>query len=88
MYLSNGSNKTERNRDDVDNGFSMEIFNQRVRLFSPISGAPKPSKKERDLAHWFVLYNCPEVQPYLEYVDYFKFAYTKLVNLILLLQTN
>ncbi|KAH7838791.1 hypothetical protein Vadar_031230 [Vaccinium darrowii] len=44
----------------------MEIFDQHVRLFSPIIGAPEPSKKEREMAHWFVLYNCPEVEPYLE----------------------
>ncbi|KAF7128108.1 hypothetical protein RHSIM_Rhsim11G0023200 [Rhododendron simsii] len=66
MYLRNGSNKPERNRDGVDRGFEMEIFNQHIRLFSPIVGGPEPSQKEREIAHWFVLYNCPEVEPYLE----------------------
>lgn len=75
MYLRNGSNKPERNRDGVDHGFEMEIFNQHVRLFSPIVGGPEPSQKEREIAHWFVLYNCPEVEPYLEYVVYFIYAY-------------
>ncbi|XP_058207214.1 uncharacterized protein LOC131320516 isoform X1 [Rhododendron vialii] len=46
MYLRNGSNKPERNRDGVDRGFEMEIFNQHVCLFSPIVRGLEPSQKE------------------------------------------
>ncbi|KAF7135774.1 hypothetical protein RHSIM_Rhsim08G0151600 [Rhododendron simsii] len=59
---------SERNKDGGVRGLGMEIFHQHVRLFSPIARAPDPSQKEREMAHWFVLYNCPKVEPYLEYV--------------------
>ncbi|XP_058214912.1 uncharacterized protein LOC131326234 [Rhododendron vialii] len=66
MYLKRGTKNPERNNDGGIRGLGMEIFHQRVRLFSPITRAPDPSQKEREMAHWFVLYNCPEVEPYLE----------------------
>lgn len=66
MYLKKGLDKPERNDDGGERGSGMEIFKQNVRLFSPISRAPNPSNNERELAHWFVLFNSPEVDPYLE----------------------
>lgn len=74
MYLKKGVDKPERNDDGGEHGSGMEIFKQNARLFSPISRAPSPSKKERELAHWFVLYNSPEVDPYLEYVVRFDYV--------------
>ncbi|KAH7845855.1 hypothetical protein Vadar_006705 [Vaccinium darrowii] len=71
MYMRDRRNKPERNRDVSDHGFKMEIFNQHVHLFSPNKGAPDPSKREREIAHWFVLYNCPKAEPYLEYVSFY-----------------
>ncbi|KAH7849057.1 hypothetical protein Vadar_012326 [Vaccinium darrowii] len=66
LYLNKGIRNHERNEDGGDRGLGMEIFHQHVRLFSPIARAPDPSKEEQEMAHWFVLYSCPEVEPYLE----------------------
>ncbi|KAH7842869.1 hypothetical protein Vadar_009953 [Vaccinium darrowii] len=68
MYLKKGLDKPERNDDGDERGSGMEIFKQNVRLFSPISRAPNPSNNERELAHWFVLFNSPEVDPYLDII--------------------
>ena len=56
----------ERNDDGGERGLRLDVFTQRVRPFAPITRAPNVSPRERNLAHWFVLYNTPEVIPYLE----------------------
>ncbi|KAF7138426.1 hypothetical protein RHSIM_Rhsim07G0151800 [Rhododendron simsii] len=71
MYLKRGIKNPERNNDGGIRGLGMELFHQHVRLFSLITRAPDPSQKEWEMTHWFVLYSCPEVEPYLEYVFIF-----------------
>lgn len=67
-------NQDERNIDvehnQVDGGLS--VFSQRVRPFSGKKYVML-DRKEVDKAHWYVLYNCDEVQPYLnEHEDELK----------------
>lgn len=67
-------NRRERNHDYGvfgDSTAGLEIFNQKVRLFGKSARAPDVPITERNMAHWFVLYNSQEVIPYLEYV-YFR----------------
>ena len=65
MYLE-GTDQDERNDDGGVRGLGMGIFTQNVRLFALITRAPDPSQNERNMAHWFVLHNSPELEPYLE----------------------
>ena len=66
MYLIKGEVLEERNEDGGEQGPEFGVFTQRVWPFSPITRAPNVSDRERNLGHWFVLYNTPEVTPYLE----------------------
>lgn len=60
-------NRAERNvdveHDQVDGGLS--VFSQKVR---PFSGKKYIllDRKEVNKTHWYVLYNCDKVQPYLK----------------------
>ncbi|XXG43353.1 hypothetical protein AAC387_Pa01g3406 [Persea americana] len=65
MYLK-GEVPEERNDDGGEQGPELGVFTQRVWPFSPITRAPNVSNRELNMAHWFVLYNTPEVIPYLE----------------------
>lgn len=71
MYLNETEtvyNREERNNDRSDRGPGLAIFNQSVRPILPMYRPHDVSTKERDMAHWFVLYNSSEIDPYLEYV--------------------
>ena len=74
MYLK-GIDKPERYDDGGERGPEMEVFTQNARLFSPITRALDPSQNEREMALWFVLYNCSEVEPYFEYVVKFNYVF-------------
>ena len=65
MYLK-GKVLEERNDDEGERGSELGVFTQRVWPFSPITRAPNVSDRERNMANWFLLYNTPEVIPYLE----------------------
>jgi hypothetical protein len=71
MYLDETEtvyNREERNDDGGDRGPGLAIFTQCVRPILPIYRPPDISSKEREKAHWFVLNNSSEIDPYLEYV--------------------
>ena len=62
-------NRPERNPDYVQDqsSSSVSVFRQLARPF----GRKKSiflTQKERDKVHWYILNNCPDVQPYMEYV--------------------
>lgn len=63
-------NREERNDDGGERGPGLDVFTQSVRPFGQIQRAPDPPTKQREMAHWFALYNCSEVEPYLEYVSF------------------
>ena len=56
-------NREERNNDIADDG-GLFIFSQKLRLV----GAAKYVDLKEDLerAHWYILSNCAEVEPYME----------------------
>ena len=56
-------NREERNNDIAEDG-RLSIFSQKLRLV----GATKYVDLKEDLesAHWYILSNCAEVEPYME----------------------
>ena len=58
----------EQNVDCGILGPGLSVFTQSARPFGPITRAPDVSQKDLDMAQWFVLYNSPELEPFLEYV--------------------
>ena len=71
MYLGGSEtvyNIEERNEDGCDVGSRHSVFSQKVRTFGLTQRAVDVSENERKVAHWFILYNSPEVDEYLEYV--------------------
>ena len=67
MYLRQ-NDRVERYDDGGKRGLGISVFTQTVRPLGLMPRAHDPPQKDRDLAHWFVLNNCPEVLPYLQYV--------------------
>lgn len=69
-------NRPERNPDYVQerSSSSVSVFRQLARPF----GRKKSiflTKKECDKVHWYILNNCQDVQPYMEYViSYLNFS--------------
>ena len=72
MYLPGTETKfsrPERNcdneRDDVSERLS--LFSMSTRPMGKAKVKPALSQKELDDAHWYILSNCEEVEPYLKY---------------------
>ncbi|XXG77491.1 hypothetical protein AAC387_Pa08g1637 [Persea americana] len=64
MYLRQ-TDRVERYDDGGERGPGMSVFTQTVHPIGLMPRAHDPSQRECDMAHWFVLNNCPEVEPYL-----------------------
>ena len=79
MYLRQ-TDRVERYDDGGERGPGMSVFTQIVRPIGLMPRAHDPSQRERDNAHWFVLNNCPEVEPHLQYVLQSHSIYALLVN--------
>ena len=69
MYLSGFEtrfNRHERNDDRQNEEISsLSVFNQRARPFGKREEIQLPRKLIQK-AHWYILNNCEELQPYLE----------------------
>lgn len=61
-------NREERNDGGGERTGGLSAFKQTVRPFGQIQRARNVPVDQRDMAHWFILYNSPEVDPYREYV--------------------
>lgn len=57
-------NMDERNNDKADDD-DITVFSQQVRTFGATQFISLP-KEEQDMAHWYVLTNCEEMEPYFE----------------------
>ena len=79
MYLRQ-TDRVERYDDGGERGPGTSVFTQTVRPIGLKPRAHDPSQRECDNAHWFVLNNCPEVEPYLQYVLQSSHIYALLVN--------
>ena len=68
-------NQRERNADSGEYGQGLTIFSQTARPTGSRQNDVGMSRELRDIAQWYLLYNCPELEPYLEYVkSYFDYV--------------
>jgi hypothetical protein len=77
MYLNGIEtvfNREERNDDGGVRAQGFAAFTQNVRPFGLIGRAPDVTVDQRNMAQWFVMYNSPEVEPYLECVLKFEYV--------------
>lgn len=71
MYLDGVEtvhNRPERNEDLGVRRQGLTVFTEIARPILPITRDGQMSQELRDIAHWFLLYNSPELEKYLEYV--------------------
>ncbi|KAF7141455.1 hypothetical protein RHSIM_Rhsim06G0076200 [Rhododendron simsii] len=71
MYLDGvetAHNRPERNEDLGVRRQGLTVFTETARPILPITRDGQMSQELRDIAHWFLLYNSPELEKYLEYV--------------------
>ena len=71
MYLDEMEtvfDKPERNEDCGERHPGMVVFTDPARPIGLVSRHVDISQELRDSAHWFLLFNSPEVEPYFEYV--------------------
>ena len=78
LYLDGAEtvhNRRERNANCGEYGQGLTIFSQTTRPTGSRQNDVGMSRELRDIAQWYLLYNCPELEPYLEYVkSYFDYA--------------
>ena len=61
-------NRPKRNEDRGERQQGLTVFTETAHPISLITQDAEKSQEIRDIAHWFVLYNCPEIGKYLKYV--------------------
>ena len=57
-------NRPDRNCDSLEDG-GLDVFANKVGFISPPAYVVLPSE-EVEIATWYIISNCPEIQPYLE----------------------
>ena len=68
-------NQRERNADCGEYGQGLTVFSQTAQPSRSKRSDVGMSLELRDIARWYLLYNCPELEPYLEYVmSYFDYV--------------
>ena len=71
MYLEGIETVHNRDARNEDYGVRREgliIFTETARPIGQIRKHVEMSQELRDIAHWFLLYNSPEIEKYLQYV--------------------
>lgn len=69
MYLNSIEtrfNRVHRNDDGGPRSEELSVFSQQAQPFGAIERV-ELSQQEKEIAHWYILNNCQEVQPFLEY---------------------
>ena len=66
MYLD--GERPERNEDYGERREGYTVFAETARPIGLVTRDGEMSQELRDIAHWFVLFNSPEIKMYLEYV--------------------
>ena len=61
-------NRRERNEDLGESSEGLIVFSQIARLTGGRRNDGNLSRALLDTAHWYLLYNSPELEPYLKYV--------------------
>ncbi|KAF7150460.1 hypothetical protein RHSIM_Rhsim02G0157700 [Rhododendron simsii] len=71
MYLDEVEtvhNRPQRNEDFGKRRKGYTVFTETARPFGLVTSNGEMSQELRDIAHWFILLNSPEIEEYLEYV--------------------
>ena len=71
MYLDGYEivyNRLERNEDYGEQLEGYTVFMKTAHPIGLVTRDGEMSQELRDIAHWFVLFNSPEIKMYLEYV--------------------
>ncbi|KAL6275856.1 hypothetical protein ACE6H2_019457 [Prunus campanulata] len=69
MYLKDvdtAFNRPQRNNDGGVRNEQLSVFSQSARPFGDIVQGESFSRKDMEVAHWFVLNNCDEIMAYLD----------------------
>lgn len=69
MYLKDvetAFNRPQRNNDSGVRKEKLSVFAQIARPFGDLVKGESFTKKDMEVAHWFILNNCDEALPYLE----------------------
>ena len=66
--IKTAHNRPEWNEDHGQRQRGLTIFIKTTRPIGLITRDAEMSQEIRGIAHWFVLYNSPEIEKYLEYV--------------------
>ena len=61
-------NRRERNEDFGEYNKELIVFSQTARPTGGRQNDGNLSRALSDTAHWYLLYNSPELEPYLKYV--------------------
>ena len=61
-------NRRERNEDLGESSKGLIVFSKTVRHTGGRRNDGNFSRALLDTAHWYLLYNSPELEPYLKYV--------------------
>lgn len=72
----------ERNEDLGDRRQGLTVFTETARPIGQVTRDGEMSQELRHKAHWFLLYNSPEVEKYLEYVFHLFLLMLALLNSI------
>ena len=73
--VENVHNRRKRNANCGEYGQGLMIFSQTARPTKSRQNNVGVSSELRDIGQWYLLYNCPELEPYLKYVkSYFDYA--------------
>lgn len=59
-------NRTQRNDNCGERRQGLTVFTELAEPFGLVQKDGEISQQLRDIAHWFVLYNSPELEKYLE----------------------
>ncbi|KAH7849967.1 hypothetical protein Vadar_025729 [Vaccinium darrowii] len=59
-------NRPERNEDSGEHREGYTVFTKTARPIGLVTRDSEISQEHRDMAHWFVLFNSPEIKKYLE----------------------
>lgn len=63
--------RPERNEDYSERRIGLKVFTETARPIGLITRDGQMSPEIRDIAHWFLLFNSPDLKKYLEYVLHF-----------------
>ena len=75
-------NRPKRNQDCGERRKGLTVFPETTRPIGLITRDADMSQEYRDMAHWFLLNNSPEIEKYLEYVFHLNMCILSFVDVV------